>query len=89
MLLMQTPLIIKHISALALILYCIAYCHTCIAVSIIGVQYADLGFIMPARVAQSVAHMTHDPEVPSSIPGPATYFYFSFRDSRRAVVNYC
>ena len=28
----------------------------------------------PGRVAQSVACLTQEPEVPSSIPGPATYF---------------
>ena len=44
---------------------------------------------MPGRVAQSVAHLTHKPEVPGSIPGPAIYFRFSFADSRRAVVRYC
>ena len=27
-----------------------------------------------SRVAQSVARLTHEPEVPGSIPGPATYF---------------
>ena len=31
------------------------------------------------RVAQSVARLTHEPEVPGSILGPATYFRFSFR----------
>ena len=35
--------------------------------------------LVPGRVAQSVAHLTHEPEVPGSIPGPATYFRFSFR----------
>ena len=34
---------------------------------------------MPDRVAQSTARLTHEPEVPGSIPGPATYFRFSFR----------
>ena len=33
----------------------------------------------PGRVAQSVARLTEEPEVPGSIPGPATYFRFSFR----------
>ena len=42
---------------------------------------------MPGRVAQSVARLTQEPEVPGSIPGPATYFRFS-ADSRRAVVSY-
>ena len=34
---------------------------------------------MPARVAQSVAHLTLEPEVQGSIPGPATYFRTSSR----------
>ena len=29
-------------------------------------------------IAQSVAHLTQEPEVPVSIPGLATYFHFSF-----------
>ena len=29
-------------------------------------------------VAQSVGHLTYKSEVLGSIPGPATYFYFSF-----------
>ena len=33
----------------------------------------------PGRVAQSVGRLTQEPEVPGSIPGPATYFRFSFR----------
>ena len=33
----------------------------------------------PGRAAQSVARPTQEPEVPGSIPGPATYFRFSFR----------
>ena len=32
----------------------------------------------PGDVAQSVAPLTQEPEVPSLIPGPATYFRFSF-----------
>ena len=43
---------------------------------------------MPGRVAQSVARLTDEPEVPGSIPDPATYFRFSFPDSRKAVVSY-
>ena len=31
------------------------------------------------RVAQSVVCLTQDPGVPGSIPGPDTYFHFSFR----------
>ena len=44
--------------------------------------YNTFGFFdpsTPGRVAQSVAHLTQEPEVPGSIPGPATYFRFSFR----------
>ena len=35
--------------------------------------------LRPGRVAQSVAPLTQEPEVPGSIPGPATYFRFSYR----------
>ena len=45
-------------------------------------------FILPGRVAQSVGHLTRKSGVLGSIPGLATYFRFSFRYSRRAVVNY-
>ena len=40
---------------------------------------ARLPRLLPGRVAQSVARLTKEPEVPGSIPGPATYFRFSFR----------
>ena len=43
---------------------------------------------MPGRVAQSVGHLTRKSGVLGSIPGLATYFRFSFRFSRRAVVSY-
>ena len=33
----------------------------------------------PGRVAQSVGHLTRKSEVLGSIPGPATYFRYSFR----------
>ena len=39
-----------------------------------GVKYHPLG-----RIAQSVARLTQEPEVQGLIPGPATYFRFSFR----------
>ena len=42
----------------------------------------------PARVAQSVGHLTRKSGVLGSIPGLATYFRFSFRFLRRAVVSY-
>ena len=44
--------------------------------------------VMPGRVAQSVGHLTRKSGVLGSIPGLATYFRFSFRFSRRAVVSY-
>ena len=44
--------------------------------------------LQPGRVAQSVEHLTRKSGVPGSIPGLATYFRFSFRFSRRAVVSY-
>ena len=41
------------------------------------------------RVAQSVARLTHEPEIPGSIPSPTTHtFISSSADSRRAVVSY-
>ena len=43
---------------------------------------------LPGRVAQSVGHLTRKSGVLGSIPGLATYFCFSFRFSRRAVVSY-
>ena len=43
---------------------------------------------MAGRVAQSVARLTQEPEVPGSIPGPATYFPLLSADSRRAVFSY-
>ena len=33
---------------------------------------------MPGRIAQLVARLIQEPEVLGSIPGPATYFRFSF-----------
>ena len=33
----------------------------------------------PGRVAQSAARLTQEPEVPGPIPGPVSYFRFSFR----------
>ena len=30
------------------------------------------------RIVQSVVHLTHEPEVPVSISGPAIYYRFSF-----------
>ena len=43
---------------------------------------------MPGRVAQSIGHLTRKSGVLGLIPGLATYFRFSFRFSRRAVVSY-
>ena len=45
-------------------------------------------FHKPGRVVQSVGHLTRKSGVLGSIPGLATYFRFSFRFSRRAVVSY-
>ena len=42
----------------------------------------------PGRVAQSVGHLTRKPGVLGSIPGLATYFCFTFRFFKRAVVSY-
>ena len=42
----------------------------------------------PGRVVQSVGHMTRKSEVLGSIPGLATYFRFSFRCLRGAVVSF-
>ena len=38
-----------------------------------------MNFLMPDPIAQSVARPTQEPEVTGLIPGPATYFRFSFR----------
>ena len=43
---------------------------------------------MPGRVAQSVGHLTRKSGVLGSIHGMATYFCFSFRFFKRAVVSY-
>ena len=40
------------------------------------------------RVAQLVARLSQEPEVPSSIPGPVTYFRFSSAELRMTSVNY-
>ena len=42
----------------------------------------------PGRVAQSVARLTQEPEVPGPIPSRTHTFVSSFADSRRAVVSY-
>ena len=49
--------------------------------SAIGLGLASAFSLMaslPGRVAQSEARLTQEPEVPGSIPGPATYFRFFF-----------
>ena len=43
---------------------------------------------MPGRVAQSLARLTQESEVPGSIPGPANTFVSPSADTRRAVVSY-
>ena len=46
--------------------------------------FSDLN--LADRVAQLVVRLTKKPEVPGSIPGPATYFcFFFFADSRRVI----
>ena len=44
-------------------------------------QVCDITILndITGRVAQSVARLTQEAEVKGSIPGPATYFHFSFR----------
>ena len=42
---------------------------------------------LPGRVAQLAGHLTRTSEGMGSIPGLATYFRFSFTDSRGAVVS--
>ena len=44
--------------------------------------------MQPGRVAQSVGHLSRKSGVLGSIPGLATYFRFSFRFSRSAVVSF-
>ena len=44
--------------------------------------------VSPGHVTQSVGHLTRKSGVMGSIPGLATYFRFSFRFSRSAVVSY-
>ena len=51
-------------------------------------NYLSVQAHKPDRVAQSVGHLTRKSGVLGSIPGLATYFRFSFRFSRRAVVSY-
>ena len=33
-------------------------------------------FFLPGRVARMVPRLTQEPEVPGSMPGPATFFHF-------------
>ena len=54
----------------------------------IWTQITPFFICSPGRVGQSVGHLTHNSEVLGSIPGLATYFHFSFPDSRGAVVTY-
>ena len=34
--------------------------------------------LLPGHIVQAVERLTQEPEVPGLIPGPATYFCFSF-----------
>ena len=45
----------------------------------------SLSLSVPDRVAQSVACLIQEPEVPGSIPGPAKCFRFSFRCFKKAL----
>ena len=47
-----------------------------------------LKVFLPGRVAQSVGHLTRKSGVLDSIPGLATYFRFSFRFFKKAVVSF-
>ena len=53
----------------------------------------DVPYLMPGLLAQSVGHLTYKSEVPSSIPGLATYFRFSFhffkKDSCQLLAKVC
>ena len=44
---------------------------------------------LPDRVAQSVVRLTLQAEVTGSIPGPATYFRFSFHGSCQLLAKVC
>ena len=54
----------------------------------VGLEIILLCTGRPGRVAQLVGHLTRKSEVLGSIPGLATYFRFSFRWVRGAVVSY-
>ena len=47
-----------------------------------------LKVFLPGRVAESVGHLTRKSGVLGSIPGLATYFRFSFRFFKKAVVSF-
>ena len=53
--------------------------------TIAGAFCANLLDQQPGRVAQSVSGLTHKPEVPGPIPGPATYFRLSFRLFKKGI----
>ena len=60
------------------------YMHFCIKVaievsSVLLYPFTLLHSLLCQSVAQSVAPLTHSPEVPGSRPGPVTYFRFSVR----------
>ena len=69
---------------------CASILNLCVPGSNLGNRmiFFFLIFFSPGRVAQSIGHMTRKSGVLGSIPGLATYFRFSFRFSRRAVVSY-
>ena len=51
-------------------------------------MYSSTNLNVSGRVAQSVGHLTRKSGVLGSIPGLATYFRFSFRFFKKAVVSY-
>ena len=68
---------------------CLNRPHSCLPILSSGEELYKLSaFVLPGRVAQSVASLTYEPEVPGSIPGPATHLRFPFADSRRTVFSY-
>ena len=56
--------------------------------SILSLFFLPLFGRGPGGVAQSVGHLTRKSGVLGSIPGLATYFRFSFRFFKKAVVSY-
>ena len=66
------------ISSVELANYGVSYAKDWVSVNCGTIPY-NLTVMKPGHVAQLVASLTQEPEVTGSIPGPATYFRFSFR----------